>query len=133
MKIIRCVSILCFAGFLYSGCEKGPFDYRKKYEGDFTITYNTSWSNYTGNSGSSTAVYGGSVGFDKTVKRKIRFNYNNVSQELTINSKGQLFMCEKKIGKFENRNKFTYKFWSGTCGGYAMGGSGTFEVTGVRK
>lgn len=135
MKFIRSLGILCFVAvsFLHSGCEKRLFDYRNKYLGDYNVTYTVKWWDMSGNQGSSTSAFVATVKYAKKSKNKIEFHYNNTMLEIDINKEGELMKCNHKIGKFESKDKFTFKFDTNTCGTGGLGGGATYEYIGNRK
>lgn len=124
---------LLFSVFLHVSCEKGPFDYRKKYKGNYTVTCKTTSWNISGESQSATAVLEGVVGYDKKSRNKIIFHFSTGDLELNINKHGVLYLCGQTIGRFKSKNQFYFNFGSNTCGTGGLGGGATYEYSGVRE
>lgn len=135
MKVSRIIPLLglLLCVFLHTSCEKGPFDYRKKYKGNYTVTCKTTSWDISGGSQSSTTVLEGVVGYDKKSRNEIVFHFSTGDVELDINKHGVLYLCGQTIGRFKSKNQFYFTFGSNTCGAGGLGGGGTFEYTGIKK
>ncbi len=114
--------------FIFSGCEKTPFDFRNKYCGDWNFT--TDYMYFSPDSVHDTVYkYVGKVWYDE--KGKINIEYRkDITLEFEINESGEIVFDAYYIvsGSFSDKNNVS--FYRQT-GGH---GSGVREsVSGTKK
>lgn len=122
-----------------AACKKKPVstpaDYRKKYVGEYQMTYNYSFSAYTGsewNTGDTTVQYTGSVDYSDADKISIDW-FDNTQKTFKVAQNGQILSdCDTQIGSI-NKTEFNLTYTDDLCTAGPLGFNFTLVLHGVKE
>lgn len=124
---------------LLAACKKKPIstpaDYRKKYVGEYQMTYYYNYWVYSGSEWSNhdtTIQYTGTLDYNGT--DKISFDwYNNTQKTFKVSQNGQILSdCDTQIGSI-NQTEFNLTYTDDLCTAGPLGFNFTLVLHGVKE